>query len=514
MTSLASIPGLDSDPLLLPGVEPLASTGGMLWGMDTRAFHDRFWAARCVQVVRAGASEPIQIGPQLYLLLDAGTLLLFDPTRVLERLRWLKPRSVRLRLVDQQDRAYQERVASDAQGRFIGVRRVYRSHTRAIGRAWLTEDRDLALDWSKAASFDEANRAMKAAHVRGSVLPWRDDGMVADVEAEAPRLLKALLTTWQDPRGAIDTVYGYDAGVWVHESVRVPRGVRFVAPVWVGANANLQPGQVVVGPTALPDAPSNAAGATAGAPPSPVAPPSPIDWREMFAKPPLISDPRSVGRVSRSGKRLFDILFSLAALAATLPIYPFIMLAIYLEDGRPFFFAHKRQTLGGRDFPCLKFRTMVKNAERVKAALVSANVSDGAHFFIKDDPRVTRTGRLLRKLQLDELPQFINVLLGHMSVVGPRPSPDRENQFCPAWREARLSVRPGVTGLWQVRRTRAAGTDFQEWVRYDLEYVQRQSLGLDLRIIFDTICQIAGLSPKEAAPRVKAHPTPPPGDPQ
>jgi lipopolysaccharide/colanic/teichoic acid biosynthesis glycosyltransferase len=157
---------------------------------------------------------------------------------------------------------------------------------------------------------------------------------------------------------------------------------------------------------------------------------------------------------------------------------------------------------------------MVKNAERVKAALVSANVSDGAHFFIKDDPRVTRTGRLLRKLQFDELPQFINVLLGHMSVVGPRPSPDKENQFCPAWREARLSVRPGVTGLWQVRRTRAAGTDFQEWVRYDLEYVQRQSLGLDLRIIFDTICQIAGLSPQEAAPRVTAQPTPPPGDPQ
>jgi len=498
MTSLASIPSLDSDPMLLPGAKPAVPTGGMLWGMDARAFHDRFWAARCVQVVRASASEPIQSGPQLYLLLDADTLLLFDPTLVLERLRWLKPRSVRLRLVDQHDRAYQERVASDAQGRFIAVRRVYRSHTRAIGRAWLTEDKSLAVAWSKAASFDAANREIKATHVRGSVLPWRNEGMVADVEADAPRLLKALLTTWKDPRGAIDTVYGYDAGVWVHESVRVPPGVRFVAPVWVGAGANLQPGQVVVGPTALPDA-------------APTAAPSAINWREMFAKPPLIADPRSVGRLARSGKRLFDIAFSLAALAATLPLYPFIVLAIYLEDGRPFFFAHKRQTIGGRDFPCLKFRTMVKNAERVKAQLVSANVSDGAHFFIKNDPRVTRTGRLLRKLQLDELPQFINVLLGHMSVVGPRPSPDKENQFCPAWREARLSVRPGVTGLWQVRRTRAAGTDFQEWVRYDLEYVQRQSMGLDLRIIFDTIMQIMGLSSPDAAeaPRVQAQSAPP-----
>jgi lipopolysaccharide/colanic/teichoic acid biosynthesis glycosyltransferase len=94
---------------------------------------------------------------------------------------------------------------------------------------------------------------------------------------------------------------------------------------------------------------------------------------------------------------------------------------------------------------------------------------------------------VLRDLQLDEIPQFINVLVGDMSVVGPRPSPFKENQYCPPWREARLSVRPGVTGLWQISRTRAAGSDFQEWIKYDIEYVERQSFRLDLWIIYKTV---------------------------
>jgi lipopolysaccharide/colanic/teichoic acid biosynthesis glycosyltransferase len=106
---------------------------------------------------------------------------------------------------------------------------------------------------------------------------------------------------------------------------------------------------------------------------------------------------------------------------------------------------------------------------------------------MENDPRITRVGKLLRKLQLDEIPQFWNVLSGHMSVVGPRPSPNAENQYCPGWREARLSVRPGVTGLWQIRRTRADGADFQEWIRYDIEYVEKASFRLDLYIIWKTI---------------------------
>ena len=111
---------------------------------------------------------------------------------------------------------------------------------------------------------------------------------------------------------------------------------------------------------------------------------------------------------------------------------------------------------------------------------------------MEHDPRITKVGRVLRKLQLDELPQFFNVLLGQMSVVGPRPSPFSENQYCPGWREARLSVRPGVTGLWQIRRTRADGADFQEWIRYDIEYVEQASFWLDVYIIWKTIMLVAG----------------------
>jgi lipopolysaccharide/colanic/teichoic acid biosynthesis glycosyltransferase len=162
------------------------------------------------------------------------------------------------------------------------------------------------------------------------------------------------------------------------------------------------------------------------------------------------------------------------------------MLAIWLEDGRPFFFGHLRETRGGREFPCYKFRSMRKDAEQIKAQLEAANQADGPQFFIKDDPRLTRVGRFIRKCNIDELPQFWNVLLGDMSIVGPRPSPRKENQFCPPWREARLSVRPGITGLWQVKRTRRAGYDFQEWIKYDIEYVERSNWWTDLYVIVKT----------------------------
>jgi lipopolysaccharide/colanic/teichoic acid biosynthesis glycosyltransferase len=208
---------------------------------------------------------------------------------------------------------------------------------------------------------------------------------------------------------------------------------------------------------------------------------------------------------NRMGRRIFDIVFSLAALLLTAPLYPLIMFAIWLEDGPPFFFAHSRQTIGGRNFSCYKIRTMSRNADADKAMLAERNVCDGPQFHIEDDPRLLRVGRLLRRLHLDELPQFVNVLLGQMSVIGPRPSPDEENQFCPAWREARLSVKPGITGLWQVDRTRAPNADFQEWIRHDVEYVERQSVGLDAVILYRTIedvCRrVAGPMPRSTRDR-------------
>jgi lipopolysaccharide/colanic/teichoic acid biosynthesis glycosyltransferase len=189
----------------------------------------------------------------------------------------------------------------------------------------------------------------------------------------------------------------------------------------------------------------------------------------------------------RITKRIFDLIFSVLAIVLTSPMWPVVMLAIWLEDGGPFFFLHTRETIGGREFPLIKFRSMRKDAEASKKNLASKNKADGPQFYMPGDPRITRVGRIIRRWNIDEIPQFINVLLGQMSLVGPRPSPHKENQFCPPWRDARLSVRPGITGLWQVKRTREHGRDFQEWIRYDLQYVQHASWRMDISIMFKTL---------------------------
>jgi lipopolysaccharide/colanic/teichoic acid biosynthesis glycosyltransferase len=182
-----------------------------------------------------------------------------------------------------------------------------------------------------------------------------------------------------------------------------------------------------------------------------------------------------------------DFVVALITLILLAPVFLVVAVIIMINDGRPIFFGHERQTRGGRNFKCWKFRTMLRNAESMVGELTEDDMADGPQVYIRNDPRITKIGRFLRNSHIDELPQFWNVLTGDMSLVGPRPSPDKENQFCPAWREARLSTRPGITGLWQVERTRAPGVDFQEWIKYDLEYVNRANLLLDVRICFKTI---------------------------
>jgi len=190
-----------------------------------------------------------------------------------------------------------------------------------------------------------------------------------------------------------------------------------------------------------------------------------------------------------AAKRAADVAGALVGLAITVPLYPFIALAIKLDGPGPVFFVHRRQTLGGREFGCLKFRTMRHDSHELQLEL--PNEVDGPQFYIKNDPRVTRMGRMLRRTRLDETPQFWNVLLGQMSLVGPRPSPHRENQFCPAWREARLSVRAGLTGLWQTQGSPDRSTGgFHEWIHYDSQYVRDCSLRTDLKVLWDTVRRI------------------------
>jgi lipopolysaccharide/colanic/teichoic acid biosynthesis glycosyltransferase/NDP-sugar pyrophosphorylase family protein len=199
-------------------------------------------------------------------------------------------------------------------------------------------------------------------------------------------------------------------------------------------------------------------------------------------------------RAFRVTKRAMDIAGSLLALTVTLAMLPILALAIKINSPRgPIFYGAVRQGRGGRNFRCWKFRTMMPDADQHQSKLRSKNEVDGPQFKMRDDPRVFRVGRIMRKLNLDELPQFWNVLVGQMSIVGPRPSPEKENQMCPAWREARLSVRPGITGLWQVSRKRDRDdTDFQEWIYYDVHYIKKQSVWLDLKIIFKTLIVAMG----------------------
>jgi len=189
------------------------------------------------------------------------------------------------------------------------------------------------------------------------------------------------------------------------------------------------------------------------------------------------------------GKRIADIIVSAGALLFFAPIFPFLALAVKLNSPGPVFYRAKRQGRYGRDFYCLKFRSMMTGADRLQQLLRKRNQVDGPQFKMEDDPRVTRVGAFLRDTYLDEIPQFFNVLLGQMSIVGPRPSPEEENMLCPWWRDARLSVRPGITGHWQVSRTRTTGQDFQEWIYYDTEYVHNLGARMDLWICWKTTRQ-------------------------
>lgn len=193
---------------------------------------------------------------------------------------------------------------------------------------------------------------------------------------------------------------------------------------------------------------------------------------------------------ARIGKRFCDIFISLIALPIFSIIFIIIAILIKISSPGPIFFGHKRQGIHGKPFFCLKFRTMITNADDIQEKLGSKNQVDGPQFKIDNDPRVTIIGRFLRDTHIDELPQFINILCGQMSLIGPRPSPIKENSFCSYWRDARLSVRPGVTGLWQISRTRETGQDFQEWIYYDTQYVKNLSFSEDIKIFFNTAIKL------------------------
>ena len=206
--------------------------------------------------------------------------------------------------------------------------------------------------------------------------------------------------------------------------------------------------------------------------------------RPVAGLPLLHVDHPELGGGKQVVKSMFDKIFALTAMILLAPLFAAITLAIRITDKGPVFFRQTRVGKDGDTFFVWKFRTMVVDAEQAKAKLAAHNEADGALFKIRRDPRVTKTGAWLRRWSLDELPQLFNVLVGHMSLVGPRPALPAEAAKYGVHMRRRLVVKPGLTGLWQINGR--SDLPWDEAVRLDLRYVENWSLALDLQILWKT----------------------------
>lgn len=311
----------------------------------------------------------------------------------------------------------------------------------------------------------------------------------------------------------VDTSVRLTAPVVLQDDVTIGKGATVIGPAVVGRGSFVGRGariaqsvvlartsieadtimcQRVIGSATVPDA-----GATTHEPVcSPASPSGPRRFTgRQSMEGGIQAGPQLIGgrALHLALKRFLDVTISALALLLLSPLLLATVALIKLTSPGPVFFCHRRERRGGKEFPCIKFRTMTADAHQKQRELYEQNLADGPQFKMTNDPRVTRLGQWLRATNIDELPQLVNVLIGHMSLVGPRPSPFRENQICVPWRRARLSVRPGITGLWQVCRDedRSRG-DFHEWIYYDMTYVRHLSLWLDIRIVLATLLTLGG----------------------
>ena len=187
-------------------------------------------------------------------------------------------------------------------------------------------------------------------------------------------------------------------------------------------------------------------------------------------------------------KRCMDIICASIGLIVSLPIVLLAAILIKLTSKGPVFFRQMRTGQFGNAFPIYKLRTMVLDAEELKGKLQALNERDGPAFKLKDDPRVTKVGNLLRKTGLDELPQLWNVWVGHMAIVGPRPLPCSEDAECEVWQRRRLDTKPGLTCSWQISKSRKIS--FEDWMRLDLQYADSRTIFGDVRLMFKTVLAV------------------------
>lgn len=204
----------------------------------------------------------------------------------------------------------------------------------------------------------------------------------------------------------------------------------------------------------------------------------------------IIEIERKESAIYNIAKRALDIIASTLGLIILSPILLVVAILIKLESKGPAIFSQKRIGLNKKEFKMYKFRSMVQNAEELKEKLAKENEMSGPMFKMKNDPRVTKVGRFIRKTSIDELPQLINVLKGDMSLVGPRPSLPKEVEKFEPWMLKRLSVKPGLTCYWQVSGRN--NIDFENWMKLDLQYVNDRSFWLDLKLILKTVTVLFG----------------------
>jgi lipopolysaccharide/colanic/teichoic acid biosynthesis glycosyltransferase/NDP-sugar pyrophosphorylase family protein len=501
-----------------------------------------------LQINRTSLTTTPDDGEPLYLIFNGHRFPICDLNSAIEVHRQNRCDATLVDFPKPRRKAYDEKFQIDGEGR---VKRVDRSYGRE--KDTLHADRDwpvlivmsaeamkVMMDVSLPHRINQWPGAMLRAglHLRGSTIPGKSFSL-HDRE-HLFELNEAILRN--DPRWLARAGGLEDQGqkVWVGKNVRIDSSANVIGPVVIGDDVEIGKDAVIVGPTTIGRGAKIGAGiilkravvlprttlasaslknhtlshaivlgedtptVQAITPDAELSDGDALDLHTVSYDRPIKLEkvlesqmPALSGfhyRAFRWGKRLIDIFGSLTALVCLLPLMPFIAFAIKLNSpGGPIFYGAVRQGRGGKNFRCWKFRTMMPNAEDSQAKLRIKNEVDGPQFKMKDDPRIFRVGRILRKLNIDELPQFWNVLVGQMSIVGPRPSPEKENQMCPAWREARLSVRPGITGLWQVSRKRDRDdTDFQEWIYYDVQYIKKQSAWLDVKIIVRTLMVAMG----------------------
>ncbi|UCD51011.1 MAG: sugar transferase [Phycisphaerales bacterium] len=424
--------------------------------------------------------------------------------------------------------AYRERVRVTQQGELVGYRRRYRdaAEPMPVSEGWPHHFfiKSVYVEAVLADGLPEDfSEVVERCRKRGlSVQAVAMAGFV--VNLGSPRgLLRLSEVMLKDPR-TLHAGRNVKLGRQVSSAggdEDVSSDARFVGPVLLGSDVRVEPGAVIVGPSILCDGSTvqrdavvdssilgakvvvkkekilRSAFVVADDSDSSTVTSShvcrPEDEPEMMYSPdPNVFRSWPLFSYARCLKRVVDIIVALVVLLLFIPVIPVMALAIKISSPGPVFFRDKRQGLHGQLFNCIKFRTMRVGAADIQDKLRFVSDVDGPQFKMTDDPRISTVGRFLRETYLDEIPQFFNVLCGQMSVVGPRPSPESENTLCPSWRDARLSVRPGITGLWQVYRTRRPFKDFQEWIYYDTQYVRQLSPRMDLWICWCTFKKMVG----------------------